>query len=117
MMMPKFLLTSATLVISLALFGSVHAADDGQVAKDAPPATSSPETLPAPIGTKSIGAVLVSGNDRVEEEAIRVYIKSLVGEPIDPQKVDADIRAIYNMGFFRDVEARVTEKNRKTTLT
>ena len=67
--------------------------------------------------TKKIGAVLVGGNDRVEEEAIRVYIKSLVGEPLDPQKVDADIRAIYGMGFFKDVEARVAEQDGKTTLT
>jgi outer membrane protein insertion porin family len=118
MMMPKLLLASALLVISLILVASVYAADgDGQAVQAPPSATPSSDTSPVTADTKTIGAVLVGGNDRVEEEAIRVYIKSLVGEPLDPQKVDADIRAIYGMGFFKDVEARVAEQDGKTTLT
>lgn len=121
MMMPKSLLASAAFVISLFLFGFVSAADDeGRTTTPPPsetPSPASPETASPTDDTKKIGAVLVGGNDRVEEEAIRVYIKSLVGEPLDQQKVDTDIRAIYNMGFFKDVEARVTEQNGKTTLT
>lgn len=118
MMMSKLSLASVLLVISLTLTASVHAADgDGQAvqAPSSPPPSS--ETSPATADTKKIDAVLVSGNDRVEEEAIRVYVKSLVGEPLDPQQVDADIRAVYGMGFFKDVEARVTEQEGKTTLT
>lgn len=118
MMMHKILLASAALVIPLILLNPVHAADRrGQDVK--PPASPEEATasLSSPPDAKKIGEVLVSGNDRVEEDAIRVYIKSLVGEPLDPQKIDADIRAIYGMGFFKDVEARVTEQNGKTTLT
>ena len=72
----------------------------------------------SPTETKlAIGQILVGGNDRVEEEAIRVYIKSMLGEPLDEEQVDRDIRAIYNMGFFRNVEARVTEEKGRTVLT
>jgi outer membrane protein insertion porin family len=118
MMMPKLLLASVPLVASLILVASVYAADgDGQAVQAPPSATPSSETSPATADTKKIDAVLVSGNNRVEEEAIRVYVKSLAGEPLDPQKVDADIRAIYGMGFFKDVEARVAEQDGKTTLT
>jgi outer membrane protein insertion porin family len=118
MMMHKILLASAALVISLILVSPVPAADrDGQDIKTLASPAGPAKSLSSASGAKKIDEILVSGNDRVEEEAIRVYIKSLVGESLDQQKVDADIRAIYGMGFFKDVEARVTEQNGKTTLT
>jgi outer membrane protein insertion porin family len=86
-----------------------------QELEQASESTSSPTTLP-PAG-RPIGQIQVSGNNRVEEEAIRVYIKSMIGEPLDEEQVDRDIRAIYNMGFFKNVEARVTEENGRTVLT
>lgn len=61
--------------------------------------------------------VRISGNDRVEEEAIRVYLRSRPGEPLNEETVDSDIRAIYGMGFFSNVEAHVSEENGRTILT
>jgi len=118
MMMRKILLASAALVIASLLTSSVHAAepagtDSGQMTSTAEPSAAQP---PGADG-KEIDEILVRGNDRVEEEAIRVYIKSMPGEPLDHQKMDADIRAIYGMGFFKNVEARVTEQDGKTILT
>lgn len=75
---------------------------------------------PAPIAVNSeklIAEVKVGGNERVEEEAIRVYLTSRAKEPLNPDAVDQDIRAIYKMGFFKNVEARVTEENGKIILT
>ncbi|MGE0826826.1 MAG: outer membrane protein assembly factor BamA [Candidatus Binatia bacterium] len=66
--------------------------------------------------SRAVDKILVSGNERVEEEAIRIYIKSVVGEPLNEAQVDQDIRAIYDMGFFKNVEARLTEENGKTIL-
>jgi len=66
---------------------------------------------------KPIAEVRLSGNERVEEEAIRVYLTSRPGRPLNPETVDQDVRAIYKMGFFKEVEARVTEENGKTILT
>ena len=75
------------------------------------PPSSSTQTGPV------VGQILIGGNDRVEEEAIRVYVKSMVGEPLTEDQVDRDVRAIYNMGFFKNVEARVTEDKGRTVLT
>jgi outer membrane protein insertion porin family len=64
-----------------------------------------------------IAEVRISGNDRVEEEAIRVYLRSRAGEPLNVETVDSDIRAIYGMGFFSNVEAHISEENGRTVLT
>uniref|UniRef100_UPI00397C1CC1 POTRA domain-containing protein n=1 Tax=Salmonella sp. SAL4457 TaxID=3159912 RepID=UPI00397C1CC1 len=42
-----------------------------------------------------ISAVVIGGNDRVEEEAIRVLLHSRPGEPLNEDTVDKDIRAVY----------------------
>ena len=84
------------------------------------PAKITPGISPSPpsdSASRSIGQIVIGGNDRVEEEAIRVYVKSMVGEPLNEEQVDRDVRAIYNMGFFKNVEARVTEDKGRTVLT
>jgi outer membrane protein insertion porin family len=96
-------------VSAIVLLLTVHAqAADPETA--APPST-------AATSEPLIAEVKVGGNDRVEEEAIRVYLTSRAGGPLNPAAVDQDVRAIYKMGFFKDVEARVTEENGKTILT
>ncbi|MBW1870550.1 MAG: outer membrane protein assembly factor BamA [Deltaproteobacteria bacterium] len=52
-------------------------------------------------------AVKVSGNKRVESDAIRVAIKSQPGEPLNPTLVAADIKAIFLLGYFDNVRAEV----------
>jgi outer membrane protein insertion porin family len=76
-----------------------------------PSGSSSPKT------SRTIGKILIRGNNRVEEEAIRVYVKSMVGEPVNEEQVDRDVRAIYGMGFFKTVEVQRTEDKGQETLT
>ncbi len=83
----------------------------------AAPSESTLPVLSATGGEKTLAEVKVGGNDRVEEEAIRVYLTSRPGEPLSLDAVDRDVRAIYKMGFFKNVEARLTEENGKTILT
>jgi outer membrane protein insertion porin family len=59
-------------------------------------------------GEPSIARVGVAGNVRVEEDAIRVHLRTQAGQPFDQAAVDRDIRAIYAMGFFDQVGADVT---------
>jgi len=116
-MMHKVWVVSAVLLI---LVGHAQAANSKTTAPadtGAKGKTSESITDLTPLSGKIIGEVVVSGNDRVEEEAIRVYIKSLPGEPLDEAAVDKDVRAIYNMGFFKNVEARETEQNGRIVLT
>jgi outer membrane protein insertion porin family len=65
-------------------------------------------------GEPSIARVGIEGNLRVEEDAIRVHLRSQPGQPFDQDAIDRDIRAVYAMGFFDQVDADVThvEKNR-----
>ena len=64
--------------------------------------------------------VLIGGNDRVEEEAIRIRTSILRGVPLSRETratVNADIRSIYDMGFFHNVEARLEKERGRTILT
>src|SRR5206468_1157348 len=59
-------------------------------------------------GEPSIARVGIAGNLRVEEDAIRVHLRSQPGQPFDQDTIDRDIRAVYAMGFFDQVDADVT---------
>ena len=59
-------------------------------------------------GEPSISKVSITGNARVEEDAIRVHLRTQPGQPFDQETVDRDIRAVYAMGFFDQVNAEVT---------
>lgn len=54
-----------------------------------------------------ISKVVIDGNIRVEEDAIRVHLQSQVGKPFDRATLDKDIRAVFGMGFFDQVNADV----------
>jgi outer membrane protein insertion porin family len=51
-----------------------------------------------------IARVVIEGNARVDDAAIRIHIQSRAGARFDPATVDSDVRAIYAMGFFENVE-------------
>ncbi|HYC23332.1 MAG TPA: outer membrane protein assembly factor BamA, partial [Candidatus Bathyarchaeia archaeon] len=83
-------------------------------------ATSLARRAPATDAVHSpneLAVVAITGNQRVEEEAIRIHVKTRPGEEYDPAKVDADVRAIYAMGFFDDVSADLSEGPGGKTLT
>jgi outer membrane protein insertion porin family len=63
-----------------------------------------------------IEEIRIDGNQRVEEEAIRVHVKARPGEPVDPATVDQDVRAIYGMGFFEDVQAEIETVGERRVL-
>ena len=71
------------------------------------------QQAPPPV----IETIRVVGNSRVEQSAIRVRIKSRVGVPTDPALIEQDVRSIYAMGFFEDVQATVDDVDGKHTLT
>ena len=52
--------------------------------------------------------IQISGNVRVEDDGIRLHVKSRPGEVFDPATVDQDVKAIYRMGFFDDVQAELS---------
>src|ERR1044071_3394979 len=52
--------------------------------------------------------IKIDGNMRVEDDGIRLHLKSRTGEAFNPATVDQDVKAIYRMGFFDDVKADLT---------
>ncbi len=52
--------------------------------------------------------VKISGNVRVEDDGIRLHLKSRPGDNFDPLVVEQDVKAIFRMGFFDDVNAELS---------
>jgi outer membrane protein insertion porin family len=74
-------------------------------------------SLAQPPPSGSIGAIDIVGNQRVESTAIRAHIASRSGEPLNEAVVDQDVKSIYKMGFFKQVNAAVTHRAGKLILT
>lgn len=60
-------------------------------------------------GIVTIDSVHVTGNKRIETDAILAAIESQGGAIYDPRALDKDLRSIYHMGFFEDIEIAVED--------
>ena len=63
-----------------------------------------------------VNKIQIVGNQRVEEDAIRIHITQQVGQPLDPNAESADIKSIYSLGFFSDVSAHIVNQGGQTVL-
>jgi outer membrane protein insertion porin family len=70
-------------------------------AQTPPPASPAP-----PIIVKDI---VVQGNRRVQEAVILGRVSAKVGSPFQPTRLAEDIRAVFALGFFDDVQLRVDD--------
>src|SRR5262245_49860820 len=89
---PRRFLISAVL-LSLALV-------PGPVTGQAPPGGDRPIV---------IKDVTVQGNRRVQEAVLLGRVGTKVGESFNPSQLADDIRSIFALGFFDDVQARVED--------
>jgi len=64
-----------------------------------------------------IDRVEIQGNQRVEEQAIRVQLRARAGSTFDEAVVDEDVRALYRTGFFDRVEAHWEQRDGQWVLT
>jgi outer membrane protein insertion porin family len=64
-----------------------------------------------------ISRIRIAGNQRVEEDAIRIHITAQPGQPLNEATVDQDVKAIYRMGFFESVNATVDQQGGQAILT
>jgi outer membrane protein insertion porin family len=60
----------------------------------------------APILIKEL---TVEGNRRVQDAVILGRVKSTIGAPFNPSSLSEDLRAIFGLGFFDDVQMRVED--------
>ncbi len=56
-----------------------------------------------------IGSIEIRGNRRIEDAAIRARITSTPGGAYNPPRISEDVRAIYQLGFFKNVRVFVDE--------
>ncbi|MCX8072179.1 MAG: outer membrane protein assembly factor BamA [Candidatus Binatia bacterium] len=70
-----------------------------------------------PAQAQRIDRVEIRGNQRVEEQAIRVQLGARPGVNFDEAMVDEDIRALWRTGFFDRVEADWSVENGQHVLT
>ena len=61
---------------------------------------------PRPILIRELA---VQGNRRVQEALILGRIRSVVGVPFNPSQASDDVRSIFTLGFFDDVQLKVED--------
>jgi outer membrane protein insertion porin family len=63
-----------------------------------------------------VAKVLVEGNRAIESSAIRAQIKTKEGDVYSPTAIREDLRAIYRMGYFRDVRVDMRDWGRERAV-
>ena len=62
-----------------------------------------PRALPRPGTEGSVGAIRITGNQRIEEGTIRSYMLVQPGDAFDPDRIDRSLKTLYATGLFQDV--------------
>ena len=51
--------------------------------------------------------IKIEGNRKIEKQAIFYKIQTKVGKPFQSEQIEKDIKAIYNIGYFENIEIDV----------
>ena len=51
-----------------------------------------------------VTAIVIEGNQRVENETVISYMQLQPGDPFDPDRIDESIKALFQTGLFADVQ-------------
>ena len=57
-----------------------------------------------PEASRRVVELRIEGNRRIEADAIRALLQTRVGDRVRPRTIAGDVRRIYELGFFRDVQ-------------
>jgi outer membrane protein insertion porin family len=85
--------------------------DSGASSPDATPSEKGPPDPEAPAAAPNLTVTRVHfrGNRKVEDDAIRAVIKTKPGVTTNQEMLRDDVRAIWKMGFFEDVQVESTD--------
>jgi len=105
---------AALVACGLTLAASAFAQDTGPVDLGAAPPAAAPAGGPAEApepATPGMGSVVadvrVSGNRRIEADAVKAVIGTKVGEKVSEKRLAEDVKRIYGLGFFHDVRVEL----------
>ncbi len=108
----NFIVAAHVLALALAMTGArpafarpAFAADDEDAAAETPPAAAPAVATPS----MKVVRVLFRGNRKVEDDAIKVNLKTQPGVSLTQEMLRDDVRTIWKMGFFEDVQIESTE--------
>jgi outer membrane protein insertion porin family len=87
-------------LIALLSFLGVAAAQETQPAQ--------PPQQPAQI-VPAVRDIIVEGNRRIQAPAILNRVSTKIGDPLSPAALRDDVRSIFGLGFFDDVQVRTEE--------
>jgi outer membrane protein insertion porin family len=70
------------------------------------------------IGAESLtfDDVRIEGVKRIDDAVVEEAVRVTPGKAVSRAAIDSDLRSIYSLGYFRDVEARKEERNGLNTL-
>ncbi|WP_413587214.1 outer membrane protein assembly factor BamA [Bdellovibrio sp. HCB274] len=77
-------------------------------------AVAQPKTAPSGL---TIKAIEVSGNRKIEKDAILSKITTKVGDEYKPENVRADVQALFGLGFFNNIEVSRQVTGKEAVLT
>lgn len=58
-------------------------------------------------GNKKITAILVQGNENISKDLIVSQITSTLGDIFSKKNIEKDMKAIYDLGYFKDVKTKI----------
>jgi outer membrane protein insertion porin family len=111
--------------------GAAAAADAGEPADTADGGAQAPSTaaaaatgptirIPPTEAEKAEGTPIakldISGNRRVAREDIVTYLREKPGQPFKVESLTGDVRALWDSGFFDDIEVDLTRGDQEITL-
>jgi outer membrane protein insertion porin family len=73
------------------------------------PALGQTPAAPAPGAQIIVKDLAIQGNRRVQEAVILGRVSAKVGGPFVPARLADDIRSVFSLGFFDDVQAKVED--------
>ncbi|ATB32524.1 outer membrane protein assembly factor BamA [Melittangium boletus] len=73
----------------------------------APPPSDAPVDADREVREGEVTDIRIEGNRRVESEAIRRVLRTQVGTVFDPARTPEDLRAVWALGYFSDVQLLV----------
>ena len=73
------------------------------------PALAQTPAAPAPGALIIVKDLAIQGNRRVQEAVILARVSAKVGGPFVPARLADDIRSVFSLGFFDDVQAKVED--------
>lgn len=60
------------------------------------------------LGREKVAEVVITGNKRIEADAIKRIIKTKKGDTYSAKDIQDDVKAIYKMGYFGDVRVEAS---------